>query len=177
MKPAGVLFFLFIISSLFAHGQKVVIDKVESDSSRFVATEYMGGFSLWCNVESCDTTWMLSFYLGEKREIDVGRKLLIKLSDDQIITLENVREIGPFDYDAKYWSGTMHYVVYPLYHVEKEDLLSIIRKGIIKIRVESNLDTHDYDKKVCEKTTKFLIEEYQNILALLQVKKDLYSDF
>ena len=175
MKKVFV-FSLFVVISFYACAQKVLIDKPDSDGRRYIATEYRG-FSLCCYAGSSDTTWALSYYLNEKCEIDEGRKLLIKLSDDQIITLENAKKIGPLDYESDYYSGRMHYIVYPFYYIEKDDLLSIISKGMVKVRVETNIDLIDWDEKRCKRVTESLIKEYKNISDLLQVKKDLYSDF
>lgn len=167
---------ILLFSSMCVHAQKVIIDKVDSDGKRYIATEFRG-FSLGCYVEGNDTTWVLVYYLSEKREIDVGRKLLIKLSDEQVITLENKKQIGPLDFESDYYSGRMHYTVYPSYYISKKDLLSIIAKGMIKIRVETNIDTFDRKEKDCKRITESLSKEYKNIIELLQVKKTLYTDF
>lgn len=176
MTKKVILLMSLLVSSMCLQAQKVIIDKADSDGKRYIATEFRG-FSLGCYAGNNDTTWVLVYYLNEKREIDTGRKLLIKLSDEKVITLENAVQIGPLDYESNYYSGRMHYAVHPVYYISKKDLMSIMDKGMIKIRVETNIDTFDRSEKDCKRITKMLSEEYGNIMELLQVKKTLYTDF
>lgn len=175
MKKRLLLTFL-LISSLCIQAQKVFIDKVDSEGKRFIATSPRG-FSLACFAKGSDTTWALTYYLGEKREIDRGRKMLIKLTDGQIITLENDNQIGPLDYETFFYSGSLHYVVQPMYKISKKDIMSIIQKGIIKIRIETNIDVQDRIEKDCKRFTKLFTKAYKNITKSLRTKMTLYSNF
>ena len=171
------LFFTFLlVSSICLQAQKVLIDKVNSDGRRFIATEPRG-FTLGCFAGNKDTTWVLTYYLGEKREIDKGKKMLIKLSDGEIITLDNEKEIGPLDYETFFLSNSIIYVVQPCYYLSKENILSIIEKGIVKIRIETNIDVKDRTEKDCKRFNKLFAKGYNNIVEALKIKKDLYSDF
>ncbi len=103
--------------------------------------------------------------------------MLIKLSDGEIITLENEKEIGPLDYETFFLSNRIIYVVQPCYYLSKENILSIIEKGIVKIRIETNIDVKDRTEKDCKRFNKLLAKGYNNIVEALKIKKDLYSDF
>ncbi len=111
-------------------------------------------------------------------QIDKGRKLLVKLNNGAIITLENATKIGPLDIET--WKGAynmVEYRVYPMYQVSRLDLLRMINEDVEKIRIETDeAENLDYTIKR-SKMSDALYEGLKNIEQALSVKKDIYSDF
>lgn len=184
---------LFVCYLFPLHAQKIVMDKAESDGKRYISTEqqtiiygkqnFWGvitetgiGMSLSCVASNNDTTWGIQLCVHEKVQIDEGRKLLIKLSDNSIITLENIEQIGPLDYETYIGANITVYSVYPLYYVSKNNLLTMLQIGVEKIRIETNIDY--IDRMVKGKTmVDVLRAQYDNIQEALSKTKDIYTDF
>lgn len=169
------------------------MDKAEEDGKRYLHTEettivfakqnFWGvitesgvGMSMCCVASETDTVWGIQLRVIEKVQIDKGRKLLIKLSDNSIITLENVKEIGPVDYETYVGENYTIYYVYPLYYTSKDELLNMIQTGVEKIRIETNIGYIDRMVKG-KMMTEALRKGIDNIEEALSVKKDIYSDF
>lgn len=177
---------LLALSTIGANAQKVIMDKVESDGNRHIQTKYTtiytklvsaGAVSLCCIASENDTIFGISLLLNEQKpEIDEGRKLLVKLGDGSVITLENVKKIGPLDYETRRVYNSVEYLVYPLYYASKEDVIQMINKGVTKLRIETDLENLDRDIK-SSKMSDALRTGLANIEKALSVKKDLYSDF
>lgn len=81
------------------------------------------------------------------------------------------------DYETFFYSGSLHYVVQPMYKISQKDIMSMTQKGIIKIRVETNIDVQDRIEKDCKRFTKLFIKAYNNITKSLRTNKTLYSNF
>lgn len=181
-----LLLALLALSTIGASAQKVIMDKVESDGSRHIQTKYTtiytklttaGAVSLYCIAKESDTIFGISLLLNEQKpEIDEGRKLLVKLGDESVITLENVRKIGPLDYETRRVYNSVEYIVYPLYYASKDDVLQMINKGVTKLRIETDIENLDRNIK-SSKMSDALRNGLSNIEKALSVKKDLYSDF
>lgn len=177
---------VLVLSTIGMNAQKVTIDKVEQDGSRHVVTKYTtiyskmmsgGAVSLYCIADDVDTTLYLSLMLNEQKiEIDEGRKLIIKLGDGTILTLENVKKIGPLDYETRTVYNSVEYLVFPRYYVSREDVIQMINKGVVKIRIETDLDNLDREIKTT-KMSDALKTSLSNIDKALSIKKDIYSDF
>ena len=177
---------LLVLSAIGANAQKIVVDKVESDGSRIIQTKYAtiyskmfsgGAVSLCCSANDTDTVFAISLMLNEqKQEIDEGRKLLIKLNDGTILTLENINKIGPLDYEVRRVYNSVEYLVYPMYYVSREDIMQMINKGVVKLRIETDTDNLDREIKQT-KMSDALKTGLSNIEKALVVKKDIYSDF
>ena len=144
MKKLFIILFAFCYS-IVTNAQKVEVDKVESDGTRFIRTEYStiytkmfsgGAVALCCdyNPQSNDTTFYITLLLNEPNppQIDKGRKLLIKLNDGVIITLENAKKIGPLDYETRKVYKTVEHIVYPMYQVSRLNLLRMINQNVEK---------------------------------------------
>ncbi len=145
MKKIFIILFVFCYP-IVANAQNVEVDKVESDGTRFIRTEYSsiykkmfsgGSIALCCNYnsQSNDTTYYIIMKLTEQNppQIDKGRKLLVKLNNGAIITLENATKIGPLDIET--WKGAYNMVehrVYPMYQVSRLDLLRMINEDVEK---------------------------------------------
>lgn len=181
-----LLIALLALSAMGAYAQKVVMDKVEPDGSRHILTKYTtiyskmfsgGAAALYCIANESDTTFYISLMLNEQKpEIDEGRKLLVKLSDETILTLENAKKIGPFDYETRQVYNSIEYLVYPMYYVSRDDIMQMINKGVVKLRIETDIDNLDRDIKKT-KMSDILETSLSNIDDALTVKKDIYSDF
>ncbi len=181
-----VLIVLLVLFTLSANAQKIIVDKVEVDGSRFLQTKYTtiyskmvsgGALSLCCIATESDTTFYLSLMLNEQKlEIDEGRKLIIKLGDGTILTLENSKKIGPLDYEIRQVFSSIEYLVYPMYYVSHDDLRLMIDNGVVKLRIETDMDNLDREIKPT-KMADILATGLSNIEKALTVKKDIYSDF
>ena len=190
MKKNLLLIAVIIGFTLAANAQKVEVDKVESDGTRFIRTEYStiyskmfsgGAVALCCdyNQQTNDTTFYITLLLNEPNppQIDKGRKLLVKLNDGDIITLENAKKIGPLDYETRKVYKTVEHIVYPMYQVSRLNLLRMINQNVEKIRIETDgAENLDYSIKR-SKMSDALYEGLKNIEQALSVKKDIYSDF
>lgn len=177
--------FLFVLVSILLVGslsaQKLIIDKIDANGSRTMQTSYSklytkmmtgASVSLCCFVKESDTTFMLKLRLSEYgKSMALGRKLLIKLRDNTIITLDNVNDIGPYDYTRV--GGELQ--TFPTYPITKEELLKIIDGDVIKIRIETDVDLIDRD--IRGTMSDALREAYELICRKLAVKKSIYSDF
>ena len=180
-----VFVFILVLSAIGLNAQKIVVDKVESDGSRLLQTKYTtiyskmvsgGALSLCCVATESDTSFYLSLMLNEQKlEIEEGRKLVVKLSDGTILTLENTKKIGPLDYEIRQ-VYSIEYLVYPMYYVSLDDLRLMIDKGVVKLRIETDMDNLDRDIKKT-KMSDILATGLSNIEQALTVKKDIYSDF
>ena len=181
-----VFVFILVLSAIGLNAQKIVLDKVESDGSRLLQTKYTtiyskmvsgGALSLCCVATESDTSFYLSLMLNEQKlEIEEGRKLVVKLSDGTILTLENTKKIGPLDYEIRQVYSSIEYLVYPMYYVSLDDLRLMIDKGVVKLRIETDMDNLDRDIKKT-KMSDILATGLSNIEQALTVKKDIYSDF
>ena len=63
-----------------------------------------------------------------------------------------------------------------MYYVSLDDLRLMIDKGVVKLRIETDMDNLDRDIKKT-KMSDILATGLSNIEQALTVKKDIYSDF
>ena len=84
---------------------------------------------------------------GQSLFISKGRKLYLKLTDGQIITLQTIKNYET-EFRTVYGGGQVSSIV-PNYPVTKEQLLLIEEIGIAKIRQET--DDSNYETDVTEK--------------------------
>ena len=136
-----------------------------------------GALSLCCNASSTDTIYMISLMLNEgKQQIDVNRKLLIKMEDGSIITLSNISKIGPSDYEIRTGGVVTEYIVYPSYPVSKEDLLRMINNDVIKIRIETDIDY--IDRNINGSGWSNSLQMGLSVIEKnLKINKTIYTDF
>ena len=187
-----LIIIIVLLCPFYTYAQKIVMDKVEENGDRHVLTEDVTvvyakttlgvvrqsgvGMSLYCVAHGSDTNYYLNFRVVEKAQIDTGRKLLLKLSDGNIITLENSKKIGPLDYDSYVGEYQVIYWVIPTYLISREDIVRIIEQGVVKIRIETDTDSIDRDVKA-SRIKDVLKKCLRNIDETMQKKKDIYSDF
>ena len=165
------------------HGNVLIVNKAETDGSRHIVTGYQeiftsgiraGCASLICEVKKTDTIYAISLSLNEgKLYISEGRKLIIKLENDSIITLENETEIGSLEQRTTEYGFT---IVEPFYLISYNDLYTIINIGVKKIRIETNTSVIDRIIKKNKMSIALKIE-LETIQKELATYKDLYSDF
>lgn len=185
-KTKNVLRHLSMMMTVMAiclniNAQKLLIDKVDGNGERTMQTNYSklytkmttgASIALGCVVKESDTTYMLCLRLSEYgKTMEKGRKLLIKLDDNSIITLVNVNNIGSSDYNRV---GS-EYQTFPIYPISKEDLFSIINGEVVKIRIETDIDLIDRD--IRGTMSGALREDYNLINKKLKENKTIYSDF
>lgn len=174
--------------------QKIIVDKVEDDGTRFITTQmvYSGYRGIYVGLSSyhskkMDTTAysiIIRYGSSSVRTIEKGRKLLLKLSDNSIITLENYEEIGAADYEweilkqGTYYEQTVYYV-FPCYHITKEQLSKICANEVIKIRLEYNSGEYTIEETKRKKNqfSTIIRYAYSFITEAYKKEKDIYTDF
>lgn len=196
MKNFFVMLFLLLAGEQMS-AQKILADKVEENGDRAVITtiDYSGFRGIYVGmssgkVASIDSTlYNIEIQIGSssRHSISKGRKLLLKLSDNTIITLENSDDISTVDNKYEVIGTSTIYYAYPTYPLTNEQLTKICDNEVIKVRLE--YDTHEYTieieepknkKKVNKNNNKFssiIREAYANIQNVYKKEKNIYTDF
>ena len=197
LKMKKILLSMVItIAAMQLSAQQIVVDKVEENGTRLIVTQkvysgypgiYVGLSSYRVKIGQSDTTvYKLSIRYGSqnKRQISVGRKLLLKLSDNNIITLENAEEIGATDYTSELVQpGTyyerMVYYVFPDYDITESQISQICKNEVIKIRLEYNSGEYTIEetKRKKNKFATVIRNAYSEIQETYKTEKDIYTDF
>ncbi len=182
---------LFIIAMALCvasvNAQGLFMDKTEDNGQRSVVTGAMNIYRNFSNgaalqlayVKSStdDEQYLIRLTFNEfKMQIDEGRKLLIKFSDDSIMELRNATKIGPADYDYSVSHGITDYFVSPSYLVTEEQLEEMASKNVVKIRVETNTGSFDREIKK-NKFSKAVDATYNTMKRALSVERNVYTGF
>ncbi len=169
--------------------KKIAIDKVEENGARMIGTEqyriYLKrggqafmGLGVVIDTAGCQSyVLMLKIYEQNKKyTFEIGRKLLLKCENGDIITLENTVKRGPADYENAISQYGTFYYVNPAYKITKEEILAISQGNVTKIRVETDIDEFDNEIKK-NKLSKNITLLYNTLQEVLAEKKDIYTDF
>lgn len=97
---------------------------------------------------------------GQSLFISKDRKLYLKLTDGQIITLQTIKNYKT-EFQAVYGGGQVSTII-PGYPITKEQLLLIQEVGIAKIRQET--DDSNYETDVTEKDNKKIAQSINCVL-------------
>ena len=198
--PSWVRFFIgyilmkkFLICALcllFAHNTfaQIHIDKVEEDGSRVIVSSSHNIYTGLTNAAAAALMYIslpeqdheqfeISITLNEgKMQFDVGRKLLLKFSDDSVMELSNTKEIGIADYTYRVGNTGTDYYTNPTYLVSEEQLIKIISGEVVKIRIENNIEYFDRIIKK-NKFSNAIKKSYDAIINKRQTKNDVYTNF
>lgn len=183
MKKYFIIFLLSLFSnSLYSQiiGDKFV-DRIEEDGSRLIVTKHKavaGNFKMFIEVGLVDiieVNEQESYYLSigvignHKKPVSKGRKLLLKLKDESMIDLENYIKRDVKDYEG--------YKVILRYKVDEGIIQKIIDGGVIKIRVENDVDYKDCSvkKNAFSKTVKKAFDIIQE--EKMRKSPDVYDGF
>ena len=125
-KFLTIMLMLLFTQQLFA---QIAMDKTEADGQRIICTYYktsgVPGLSFSLNSGTIpvlnDTIWELDIKVisNVKKTMSIGRKLLLKLTDDSIIELSNTNEIDLLDNEYELVGSSITYFVYPKYDISK----------------------------------------------------------
>lgn len=183
-----ILYFVFMLSSISGIAQDALgyyyfKKKAKEGMVTFVATPaksitYEKGAELYAPFFSYSMTYVslvsedkgsilderytLNFVLTCSNNVSVqkGGRLLLKYQNGETLTLKTDKE-----FPGEYIDG--YYLVSPEYRVSKEDIDSIIQKGVIKLRFETlfnNIDLEPNKKDFVVHTVDFIkgIEKRKN---------------
>lgn len=194
MKKLALIFAVVTCCWSVASAQTVgiFIDKTEADGSRFIASESVNcrngmsdkhpmffavtRFSLNNRIE-----WSLSVDFPDIKSFKIpeGGRLLMKLSDDNIIelkqtlpTAETIDIVGTYNNMA----GIRTYTMRGNYAITEAQIAQIAEKGVVKIRVERDTDTFDVNYKK-NKVGSAISSAYEAIKEAAAGSSDLKSGF
>ena len=189
---------LFILmTAVQIKAQDVVVDKVEENGCRFVITNkafsgfqkiYIGMGSYYVKTDQLDSTvYNLDILFRTNSNsitIAKGRKLLLKLSNETIIILENTEQInvGDYEFDVVQLTAGSTLTMYeylPSYQLTQEQLNQICNDEVVKIRLEYDTDEYTIEetKRKKNKFSTAVRTAYDNIQKAYSKQKNIYSDF
>lgn len=164
----------FISTSLavYAHLNKLLNEKLESFSlSRFTVKGE--------NEE--EALYLLTFNMTTDTRLNMSEesRLLVKLSDGEVLTFFLSSKIGFFENDLNVYGSSSWYNSHPSYKIKASDIRKMISGEVIKLRLETNLGYIDFDK---EKYSKWIFSDilkqcYELILERAQKSNDIYEGF
>lgn len=164
----------FISTSLavFAHSNKLLNDKLESF--------YLSRYSIKNTTED-EAMYRLTFYMTTDTKLRMAEKsrLLVKLSDGEVLTFYLTKEIGDLENDLQVFGRSSWYNSQPSYEMKASDIKKMISGGVTKLRLETILGYIDYDQ---EKYSKWIFSDilkqcYEMILERAQKSNDIYEGF
>ena len=164
----------FISTSVaaYAHSNKFLNEKIEAFYlSRFTAK----------NMKEEDALYGLTFDMSTETRLRMADKsrLLVKLSDGEVLTFYLSGEIGDLENDFNVFMGHTWYKSQPTYDMKASDIKKMISGGVTKLRLETDLGYIDYDQ---EKYSKWIFSDvlkqcYELIQERAQKSNDLYEGF
>lgn len=108
-------------------------------------------------------------------EIPKNGKLLLRLFDGTVIELRNQDIITSYA-NIEFIGSVMQYRAVGMYEISEVQLMSVINKGITKLRMETNTTPIDNEWKK-DKIGKVLGNQYPQIKAAISQPKSFDSDF
>lgn len=185
---------LFVCSFALSAKSKINMDKI-SGRVRVIQTEHTAhifpyaktltdcGISLTCiqDTNTQETNWEIRVYIySADADIAQGNKLLLKLKNDEIITLSANDNYSPeiMRRTTNVFGAILNdtYVVAPCYPISKADLDKIMTSDVTKVRVETYDDQFD-GNVYGTKFSKTIKNNYILITSVLEKKKTIYDDF
>lgn len=133
--------------------------------------------SLFYMQENKKESWFFSLLICDKKSLSINLKarLIIKLSDNSLITLNNDEEaidnIGSYTPNI----GTV-YNISPMYELSKIQLNKIIQLGVIKLRIENNIGFKDIEINKSN-MSRFLSKTLQLINQEKKEKDSILNNF
>ena len=111
--------------------------------------------------------------------MDENSRLIVKLSDGEVLTFFLSGEVGFFDNKANVYGSSTWYNSRPSYKIKSSDVKKMIEGDVTKLRMETNLGYIDFDK---EKYSKWIFSDmlkqcYELIQDRTKVSNDIYEGF
>ncbi len=177
---------------------KIKTDKQKENGERFISTSFavyahlnkflnekMEAFSLsrftTKGESEEDALYLLTFNMNTDTRLNMSdeSKLLVKLSDGEVLTFFLSSKIGFFENDLNVYGNSSWYNSHPSYKIKASDIRKMISSGVTKLRMETNLGYIDYDQ---EKYSKWIFSDvlkqcYELIQEKAQKSNDLYEGF
>lgn len=195
MKKICILLYLSLVFIVnIAARPSIIMDKT-TDSVRIIQTERTShvfpykkawtdcGLSLICikNINTQETYYEIQVYIYDRdTEIAKGNRLLLKLKNDDIITLFSRDFYSPEEIERRsnIFGAVLDrtYVVVPCYAILEDQINEIINSNVTKVRVETLDD--QFDGNVYN--TKFsncIRDDYNLIQSVIENDKSIYDDF
>lgn len=184
---AKILLLLSLLLGTISINAQVSVDKTEDDGSRLIISQNYNIYTGWTNAASANVAYVcyndstkshfyfINLTLNEdlSSDLDKGRKLLIKLGDESIITLTTDLPLDIFSSTRNSFGDRL---IHPQYSIDEATLKKIINGNATKLRIETNLGYLDRVIKK-NKFSEALKKGYENIQKALKVKNDIYSGF
>ena len=200
---------LFLLNTFSISAQEIKSDSQKEDGSRVLLTEQIGFglqkkfmgmpvasggeryLTVGCIIIDNDTLFDVGLSLSryqEKMTLSKGKSLLLKLDNDEVITLKTYLDITLADNTFTVMSmmgvtGT-HYHITPSYRITKEQINALRKHKVKKIRIETEWEEGyiDDEGKAYKKLWDFsgaFIKGYDAIMNRLSKKQSnrLYEDF
>lgn len=174
---------LLLLLSATSHAQTTKNNNVFSETS-----SYRNIYTLWLSAAaasmSCtkydNTYYTINLTLNEDRyTFESGKLLLLKLSNGQVITLRNIKTIGPNDYTYIETEFGHNIYTYPVYAVTEKQIQQIINGKVVKIRIET--DNGYLDRTIKRnKFSKVITQSYNSLQEKLEAPIDvtnIYTNF
>jgi len=158
--------------AVYAHSRKFLDEKYEAFYlARFTSKD----------MSEDDALYLLSFHMSTNTRLnmDENSRLIVKLSDGEVLTFFLSGEVGFFDNKANVYGSSTWYNSRPSYKIKSSDVKKMIEGDVTKLRMETNLGYIDFDK---EKYSKWLFSDvlkqcYDLIQEKAQKSNDLYEGF
>lgn len=186
-KMKKVLLLVVVLLVSFAgKAQKIDYDKQEQNGDRTLGTSSMKFGSSLLGSESklfmvyvkdqnglcISITIPLSNYV--RKELSVGRKLLIKLDNDSILSLINIQNITQLNNDYIMVGSVIVYHMYPTYEIKSDQLTALMKHKAVKLRIETEDGYTDLDSR---NFSKVISKCYDTIQKRLSINHDLHNGF
>ena len=192
MKKTLLLLLLLASSfSIFAQA-KIIIDKANDNGERIIGTseESIRSFtdkiplsvSISATVLNSNnskvTIYTLGMLLTAQYDIKIpeGGKILIKLSNDEIISLQNNKEASDPVGELVPGTSTIIHYTRPNYTINEDQLNKIASIGVKKIRIETNSDAIDKEFKK-DKMGAIIKNQYAIVKDKISKDKKFSDDF
>ena len=195
MKKMICVLYLLIASVVGIYAKPSIIMDKTTDSIRIIQTERTThifpykkawtdcGLSLICikNINTQETYYGIQVYIYDRdTEIAKGNRLLLKLKNDDIITLFSKDFYSPEEIERRsnIFGAVIDrtYVVVPYYTILEEQINEIINSNVTKVRVETKDDQFDgnvYNTKFSD----CIKDDYNLIQSVIENDKSIYNDF
>jgi len=194
-----LLLFLLLIPA-FANAQDIAYDKQEANGNRSIVTSFVkfAKEKGWTGAEykiMMDYTGIVNgsslikkYYISipltllEREKLSRGRKLLIKFENGNILELANAINVFESDNTYEIIGGMTFYYLHPMYEMSQEQLDSIVKNRVTKLRIETETGKgyFDIDQNSCTKLWNFsgtISKFYNDIQSRLSINNDIHKDF
>lgn len=158
------------------------VNKTNQDGSLLIATDerwyrtgftdtHPMGFSVIAKCNEGMSSYLLQISINSMQSFKIpnGALLLIKTLDNEVIELkQTLEDYNTEDIIGEYipYANTSVHTMYGLYPISESELAQIANSGIIKIRIETELQNLDSEYK--SKKAKIISNDFTEMLILIK---------